>query len=357
MKFEIIQGKELSDDLVCLWTEIQESNAELSNPYFCPEFTMTLAKVREDVRIALFQDGNETVGFLPFHYSRGGIARPIGLGLSDYHGVIARSDTNWTADQFMRGCKIVRWEFDHLLASQKQFADRHVNVSTSPIIDVSHGFASFEASLDKSGRKQFKEAQRKSKKFESEMGPLKFTIHSKEKSILHQMFKWKSLQCQQSGTVDYFALDWCTDLIERIHEKQDSHFGGILSCLHAGDQLAAVHFVMYSPKVWHSWFPAYNNDLQQYSPGLILLYEMISAAADKGINHIDLGKGLSLYKKRVMTGGIPVAEGCLEIPSLLNQARYLRNKLELWSQRSALKPILRIPGRIIKTMERKRRYD
>lgn len=357
MRYEVIDAKELSDDMILRWAEIQESNSDLVSPYFRPEFTIALSAVRQDVRVALFHDGVKLVGFFPFHHSRGGIARPIGLGLSDYHGIVAGPDAEWTADEFMRKCNFHRFEFDHLLASQKQFTDWHDHVTISPIIDISAGFDRFEASLGKSGRKQFKEAQRKQKKLEAHVGPLKFTVHSKDESILNQLFKWKSLQCRQTGTVDYFSKKWCSELIRRIHSKQDSQFGGVLSCLHAGDQLAAVHFVMHSQNVWHSWFPAYNDNLNQYSPGLILLYEMIRFAAGKQVNHIDLGKGLSLYKKRVMTGGIPIAEGCIELPSIRNWIRHCRTSVEEWSKQSALKPVLRIPGRIINAMERKKRYE
>ena len=357
MKYEIINGKELSLSLVHRWAEVQLSNADLLNPYFCPEFTQAVAAVRNDVKVAVLTKDREVVGFFPFHYSRGGIARPVGLGLSDYHGVIIEPDIEWTAEKLIRGCNLVRWDFDHLLASQKQFAHFYRDVSKSPIIELSEGIGTFEASLDKSGRKQYKEAQRKQNKLEEQIGPVKFTFHTEDKDILHKMMQWKSFQCRSSGTVDYFSLRWCVQLIEMIHTARKNNFGGILSCLHAGNTLAAVHFVMYSSRVWHSWFPAYNDDLQRYSPGLILLYRMINVASKRGINYIDLGKGISLYKKKVMSGGIKVAEGSVEIPSFINTVRHIRNSIEQWSKKSTFKPILRIPGKVIKSLDKKKKYE
>ena len=357
MKYDVIHARELSPNLVGRWTEIQQSDSTLASPYFCPEFTKAVAAVRDDVHVGILEDGGRIVGFFPFHRTRGGVARPISLGLSDYHGVIVDPNAKWTAEKLMRGCNLVRWEFDHLLASQKQFAKLHANVAESPIIDVSQGIEAFESSRDKSGRKQLRESQRKREKLEKQVGPVTFTAHSQDQDILRQLIQWKSLQCQQTGTVDFFALEWCVQLIEYIHAAQGNHFGGILSCLHAGDTLVAVHFAMYSRSVWHSWFPAYNDDLQKYSPGLMLLYDMIGVAADGETQYIDLGKGMSLYKKRVMTGSLPVTEGCVEVPSLRNQVRHFWEKVEQWSRQSALKPVLTIPGRMIKRMERKRRYE
>ena len=134
MKYEVIHVRELEPDLVTRWGEIQQSDSELASPYFRPEFTQALGAVRDDVRVGILEDGGRIVGFFPFHHSRGGLARPIGLGLSDYHGVIVDKNAEWTAEELLRGCNLVRWEFDHLLASQKQFSDFHDQVSGSPII-------------------------------------------------------------------------------------------------------------------------------------------------------------------------------------------------------------------------------
>jgi CelD/BcsL family acetyltransferase involved in cellulose biosynthesis len=357
MKYTVIPGRELSPELVARWSAIQQANSTLVSPYFCPEFTQAVAAVRDDVYVGLLENGKGIVGFFPFHRKRGGVARPIGLGLSDYHGVIAEPDAEWTAEGLLRGFKLDRWDFDHLVASQSQFTAYHTAVSDSPIIDVSQGMGAFEDSRDKSGRKQLREARRKSEKLVEQIGPLTFTVHSPKQDILRQLMVWKSEQCRRTGTVDFFTLEWCKQLIEHIHATRERDFGGILSCLHAGDILASVHFAMYSGQVWHSWFPAFNHELEGYSPGFILLLEMVKAASVQDVKYIDLGKGLSLYKKRVMTGSIPVAEGCVAIPSFRNRLRLIQESAEEWGRQSYLRPVFRIPGRIIKGIERKKRYE
>jgi CelD/BcsL family acetyltransferase involved in cellulose biosynthesis len=356
VNYQFIHTRELTPSLAERWSEIQQTDPTLANPYFSPGFTRAVAAVRDDAYVGILEHEGKTIGFFPFHRQWGGVARPIGLGLSDYHGVIVEPGADWTAEELLRDCKLVRWEFDHLLASQRQFAVYHTDLSGSPIVDVSQGMDAFKSSRDKSGRKHLREIQRKREKLAEQIGPLTFTLHSQDHDILRQLIAWKSLQCRQSGTVDYFSMEWCVRLIEHIHAVRDKHFGGILSCLHAGETLAAAHFVMYSREVWHSWFPAYNHNLEEYSPGLILLLEMIREAADQKMRHIDLGKGLSLYKRRMMTGSIRVAEGCFAIPALRNRIHDFKEGVEQWSRQSRLKRALRIPGRIIKEMERRRRF-
>ena len=84
---------------------------------------------------------------------------------------------------------------------------------------------------------------------------------------------------------------------------------------------------------------------------------MVKAAAGQKIKYIDLGKGLSLYKKRFMSSGIPVAKGVLEMPSMRNRLNRWRNELEQWSRESSLNPLFLIPGRAIRHMKRKKRYE
>lgn len=357
MKWVVIHPRDLTPDLEQRWTEIQTSRDDLASPYFCPEFTQHVAAVRDDVTIGMLENNSGVVGFLPFHRKRGGVGRPIGLGLSDYHGVIASPDAQWSASDLLRGCGLVRCEFDHLPVGLNQFREQVRSVTQSPIVELAKGYKWFETSRDKAGRKQLREVERKRSRFEAEVGRLRFEWHSTDPDVLRTLMAWKSKQCRETGTVDYFGLQWCRELIQRLHEQTSEEFGGVLSVLYVGDELAAAHFALRSPTVLHSWFPVYNDAYRDYSPGLVLLVEVIRAAASDGrFAHLDFGKGMSMYKRRFMTSAIDVAEGIVELPSLLNRARQCRERLETWSRSSMLRPVLRWPGRVVKRIERKRRY-
>lgn len=357
MNYRVIKGCELTADLTRRWAEIQTANVDLASPYFGPEFTKAVALVRDDVFIGVLEEASRVVGFFPLHRRRGGIGRPVGLGLSDYHGVIAEPDADWTAAELLRGCGLVRYEFDHLPVSQAHFASYHRGVEDSPIVDLAGGYEGYEASRDKAGRKQLREVQRKREKLESEVGPIAFVNHSRSDDVLQTLMDWKSAQCRETGTIDYFALPWCRQLVQRIHHTQSADCGGILSCLYVGEILAAAHFAMRSRRVLHSWFPVYNDKLRSYSPGMILLVEMIRAAGAADVGYIDFGKGVSLYKRHFMTGAIAVSHGRAELPSFLNRIRCLMDHAERWGRSSLFRPVFRLPGRMIKTIERHRRYN
>jgi CelD/BcsL family acetyltransferase involved in cellulose biosynthesis len=70
-----------------------------------------------------------------------------------------------------------------------------------------------------------------------------------------------------------------------------------------------VHFGVlgHDRLVW--WFPAYDAEYGSYSPGLILLLDLVAEAAERGLTLVDLGRGEHHYKLRVANGAYDVAEG------------------------------------------------
>ena len=80
---------------------------------------------------------------------------------------------------------------------------------------------------------------------------------------------------------------------------------------------------MISGATWHYWFPAYDANYRRYSPGRILLLEMIRSAAEFGVRYIDLGAGGEPYKEHVGNDAAKIASGSMELPSLVAAGRFL----------------------------------
>jgi CelD/BcsL family acetyltransferase involved in cellulose biosynthesis len=165
---------------------------------------------------------------------------------------------------------------------------------------------------------------------------LQFVTHAADQALLRQTLAWKSNQYLDSGKADLFAVSWIRAAVERIQAIQIQEFKGTLSVLYAGDRLLAGHFGMQGRSVWHYWFPAYDPKMARYSPGLILLLKMAEHASSLGVHTIDLGKGLSLYKRRLMNVSVPLASGSVELPSWRSLRRHARRNLRSLLQNSPL---------------------
>jgi CelD/BcsL family acetyltransferase involved in cellulose biosynthesis len=314
MKFTTISGKELSAEELRRWSDIQRRHPAFASPFFSAEFIAAVAEVRDDVFVGVLQADEGTAGFFPFQTDAGRVGRPVGGILSDYQGVVADTD-EWDAGELIRGCKLERWEFNHLIASQEPFRAHHVRKWVSPAVNLSHGYEAYSVERRASRSGMLKRLGALRRKLEREVGPLRYEAHVSDTKELHGLMRCKSAQYRRRNGINVFSWSWAVELIERIHAIETENFAGMLSALYAGDELVASHMGMRSRDVWHYWFPCYRQKFAAYSPGLILLLEMIQSAQQLGIRLIDLGRGEHPYKKRFMNTSVSIAEGLVTAPS------------------------------------------
>lgn len=341
MKIRLVAGREIDAGLAERWTELQASDPRLASPYLCPEFTRAAAATRAGVEVAVLERDGSVVGFLPFQREPMGVGKPVGGRLSDCQALIAEPGTEWSAPDLLRACRLSIWDFDHLLAFQEPFRPFHRRVSDSPILDLSRGFEAWVAERRASGSNRIPQTRRKTRKLEREHGPLRFEPEVSDPDVLDRVIAWKSEQCRRTGVSDFFALDWTVDLVRRIHRTRTGDFAGVLSALWVGDRLAAAHMGMRSRRTCHWWFPVYEHDLARYSPGSVLLLELARWSAEQGLDTLELGKGDDAYKQGMLSGNVPVAEGCVTRPSVVALGRRVRRTAEALVRRSGLAPRVR----------------
>jgi CelD/BcsL family acetyltransferase involved in cellulose biosynthesis len=270
--------------------------------------------VRNDVEIAVIESDGKIVGFFPFH-RRNRVARPVGEVISDYQGIICRSDFEFSPTELLKQSRLIAWEFDHLVAGQLSFAAFQRAVEPSPQIDLSRGYEAYVGERKESGSKLIKKVGNLVRRIEREIGAIRFLEDAADGAAFATVIGWKSDQYRRSGKHDLFASGWIHEVIRRILATRVDSFSGTLSLLYAGDRLVAGHVGMRSRRVWHYWFPSYDHEVAAYSPGLILLLKMAEQAPTIGAPLIDLGKGVSPYKERLMNSTTLLASGSIELPS------------------------------------------
>jgi CelD/BcsL family acetyltransferase involved in cellulose biosynthesis len=325
-RVKVIPGKALDSALLKEWRALQQSNPDLENPCFAPEFTQAVAAARNDVEVGIIEDRGETVAIFPFQRKAGGRAIPVGGIVSDYQGLICHPDFSCDPKELLKACRLISWDFDRLLATQQSFKPFHKLCEPSALLELSQGYEAYVAERRAAGTEQIKKCMNLMRRLQLEVGPIQFLPHSSDRAALATLLAWKSRQYRKTGWRDLFALKWGRSLVEQIHATQSQSFAGMLSLLYAGDNLVAGHLGMRSRSVWHYWFPAYDPHFAKYSPGLSLLLKMAEHAPQIGLRTIDLGTGLTLYKRRLMNASVSVAEGSLERPSWLSFLRAARRQ-------------------------------
>jgi CelD/BcsL family acetyltransferase involved in cellulose biosynthesis len=326
MSVRLISGRELTPKLITAWRALQASDDHLSGPFFCPEFTASVALSKDGVLVAVWEE-EEIEAFLPFE-AVGRVGKPVGCLISDFQGLVARPDYSIELESVLRASGLAAFDFDHVASSQQSFLPYATRWVPSPRIDLSRGFEEYVRNRRNAGSHQIAQCEVARRKLEREVAPVTFVARSPDATALAQILAWKSLQYRRTGKRDVLRLPWVRETIERVHTlDQSSWFGGCLSLLYAGDQLIAGHLGMATPAVWHYWFTAYDTRYARYSPGLILLLEIAKSAAREGMQTLELGKGTSLYKQRLMNAQTMVGHGRIELPSWFTIRRKLSRQV------------------------------
>jgi len=341
MKITILPFHDLNSRQIEAWSHFQSSDPALDSPFFRPEFTASVAAVRPDVQVAVLEDEGEPAAFLPFQRTGWNVGKPVGGGMSDFQGIISRPGLAWSPDLLIRGCRLSAWDFDHLLDSQQSFRPYHCQTAPSPYMDLSGGFESYRATAHE---QTISQVLHKGRKLEREVGPLRLVANTTDPAVFDALIAWKMEQYRRTHAVNIFDRDWTVALLREIWRRQQPEFSGMLSALYAGDQLAAVHFGMRSGPVLHCWFPAYNQELQNYSPGLVFWMELARAAEELGIRRIDLGRGAGQYKSSLMSGATQVAEGFVACDSAFRIWRQGSRQAREWVRATPL----RAPARLLR---------
>lgn len=346
-KVRVVPGRQLTPNLVQRWSELQRGNPVLQSPYFRPEFTQIVAEVRDDVEVAVIEANSVPQAFFPYQRGALGAAQPVAGRLSDFHSWIAAPEFQFDPQNLLAQCGLSSFRFDHLLDAADCFQPYVFEHSASPYLDLSQGFAHYEANR-KADNSEMGTIKRKLSKMAREVGPLRLEWTCECKTARQTLQQWKSEQYLRTDNVDLFSIDWIRSLFDRLLQSQTPDLSGKLTCLYAGDKLVAAHLGMASQEVLHWWFPAYDRDLGRYSPGLVLIYMMAQQANDLGIKRIDLGKGDEEYKFRIATHVDQVAEGCIDrVPTRQLLRRSWRAARD-WVLNSPFRGTARIPYRMLR---------
>lgn len=324
MRFRVVKVSDLDAGLLARWKSLQSRDPALGSPFFAPEFTVAVGNARDDVEIALIEEGAAVVGILPFHCGLDRIGRAIGLHLSDFHGLIADPQLEIHVPDLLRACRLVAWDFDHLLAHQTAFSRYHRVTETSPFADVSNGFESYVAAKKTSGTQIFSQCGTKERRLSRDVGPLRFDVDSHARQDFETVLKWKSAQYNVSGVDDVLAADWIRRTLQNLAACRSAELTGCVSMLYAGDKPVAGHLGIASQGAWHYWFPAYDRDFAKYSTGLSLLVQMLKSAGAGRPSVIDFGKGDQRYKEQLKTGDRVIASGSVELAGPLRFRRTVR---------------------------------
>jgi CelD/BcsL family acetyltransferase involved in cellulose biosynthesis len=312
VQVRVVRPGDLGDAELEIWRAFQRADPTLASPFLTPEFAMAVDGARDDARVGVVEeDGGGAFAFFPFSTEDGCTGGPLGASICDAQALVARVGAEFDPVALVHGVGLDVWSFDHLLTTQTAFEPFHSALHRAPTVSLADGLDAYLASVRNASKDVLPQVARRRRKLGREVGDVAFEWHTVERDVLDTLFAWKSAQYRETGVWDRFDQPWIVDVVRRLACTAADGVSGLLSTLRAGDELVAVHFGLLGRDRLSWWFPVYNAEFARYSPGLILLLDLVAEAAARGITLVDLGRGEHHYKLRVATGAYLVAEGAV----------------------------------------------
>jgi CelD/BcsL family acetyltransferase involved in cellulose biosynthesis len=304
----VARPTELGADEQRAWHAFQRADPTLASPFLTLEFARAVDTVRDDARVGVVDDGADVAAFFAFSVE-GRAGAPLGVSISDAQALVTRTEFEWSARDLVRSADLDVWTFDHLVPTQRPFVPFHRARHRSPVVDLRGGHERYLATARAGSKDVLAQVARRRRKLAREVGDVTMEWQAADTDALEILFEWKSAQYRETAVWDRFAQPWIVHVVRLLASTREEALTGLLSTLRAAGELVAVHFGLLGRDRLAWWFPAYNQKFASYSPGLILLLDLISEAAARGVAFVDLGRGEHHYKLRVATGAYEVAEG------------------------------------------------
>jgi CelD/BcsL family acetyltransferase involved in cellulose biosynthesis len=335
--FRTITTSEIDAPIEQAWERLRAEDRVYDSPYFDAEFTKAVARVRDDVRIAIAFENNVPVSILPLQENSSGNAVPAGGRLNDWHGPIGRSDAD-IIEQMMANAGMSSYSFHAAATRDRSVSKYHFKDLESHFLDLSQGWDAYRSWVRKHSSTVKRQGQ-KTRALGREVGPIRFEFDCDQEEILERLIAMKRTRYQRSNTFDILSVDWAAELLREIFKIRKSNFRGLLSAYWAGDQLVGVHFGMLTQNILHYWFPVYDPQYQRYSPGTEMLLQAAEHACDVGVKKLDLGYGDDDYKFKFCNAHEPVAVGMVNFNSIGWELAKQKYDLRIRLKRIPLKPL------------------
>jgi CelD/BcsL family acetyltransferase involved in cellulose biosynthesis len=250
------------------------------------------------------------------------LALPVPL--CDYQAIVGPAGQRWDLDAILAELGLVAWDFEYLVGLESlDFGSAFLKSRAAPRIDLRKGAEGYFEEM-KAGDVSLKNLKLKRDKIQKKHGPLRFVIEADSKLILDRILDWKAQRFNDGRPLD-----------PRVRNTLDSLVGtgphglkGLASGLYAGDERVAAHFGLVYGGVLHYWFPGFNPEFSRFTPGFLLVYDLITNLERMGASILDFGPGGEGYKQYFCNDELPIASGGIEIFSRFTLARKCRRQVE-----------------------------
>ena len=275
--------------------QLRAANEAFANPFFDPGFAYIVGRVRGDIFIGLAHQGDRLAGAWPLQVARDGWSRPAGAPFADWAGPLLARHSGLTASAFLDGLGIAGHTGSNMPAPPGG-ETLHEHATVSLVTQLGAGGERVMAQLAQAHPRHFKKLRRLHRKLEAEHGPVRLARAAPGSDALDRLLEIKREHLVRSGLHDVLAPAWTRAMLEALHARDGAAFCGELHVLEAGGRFVAAEFNLRSGPVMHGWLAGYDPGFASYSPGHLLMMQLLPHLAGRGFTEYDAGDADHPYK-------------------------------------------------------------
>lgn len=288
------------------WVKLFPANAQSSSLFMHPEFCRLVHRIVGPVEAVVLEDQGRVVGVVP-------LARAQGLGgwMRGYRQVAPDISDGFCfpveeAYVDTLGTTLLRAGVWSVFVTHFPVGRRIPNVDVGAVtksyaVRSDVGMGNLWDQLKDRSKKFWSDTERCVRRLNEFSGGYQF--HWNSPAPERDLTTLISLKLEQyRRTNQHHAPLFRKDLQEFLKAlvlEPKNEFSAPLSVLYCGDQLVAAHLGLLGGGRLHYWFPVYDPAYSKYSPGKILLSEVMKQSDGNSVNVIDFGEGHADYKEVV----------------------------------------------------------
>ncbi|EGF92484.1 hypothetical protein ABI_09210 [Asticcacaulis biprosthecium C19] len=289
----LYKAHDLPPSEIAYWRDLAAVTPDFASPLLSPDFMQAVAQVRDDVYVAVYRRGAQTIGFLAHHRRPNRFARPVGAPFSDYCAIITAPDPGFTIAQALELAGIDRFHVAGIVDPYGIFGEPIANATPEDAYAI-------DLRDDEPGnnvvKKLAKNINRLRRQLADQVGEPRFIIGDDNRRHFDAMIDLKRAQVRQTGLHDFLAAPWVQRLMDNLMAAPKDGLHGCLVTLMAGDTPLMYQFGPRLADRAHPWISSYDPAFGAYSPGQIFLNDCRMPLKEAGISWYDLSTGQQHYK-------------------------------------------------------------
>lgn len=300
----------LDEAELAAWRDFMAASPALGRAFLSPRFALGCEQAHGRARVAVLRDAAGVCAFLPFQFRSAWhatfrAAEAMGGEMADHAGLIARPGLTMAPARLLAASGLGALFFRQLSPGQQEFGLRAEPARIGHLIDLRDGADAYFAALAARDRSFMLDTERRARRLEKSFGPVGFSmVADPDGSEVEAVIAAKRAQYQRTDVGDPLAPEANRALLHALARGGDETCRVVLASLTAGGRTIARHLGLMCGGTLSYWFPVYDPEVRQASPGRLLLWQTIRAAAAHGITLIDRGGGDTQAKRDFSTGTV-----------------------------------------------------